>query len=138
MEPLILHLVGDYVLQSHWMAQNKAQYTHAALAHAFCYSLPFLLIGSFSAVAVIAASHFLVDRFRLARYVVWLKNTILMPPALRKEGNYYRAEEEDWRWFHCRETGYPPNTPQWLAVGLLIVADNTIHLICNYAALHYL
>ena len=71
---LILHLIGDYVTQSDWMAQNKTKAHFPAAAHALVYSLPFLLIGSWQAFAVICATHFLIDRFRLARFVVYAKN----------------------------------------------------------------
>ena len=36
------------------------------------------------------------------------------------------------------DTGYPRDTPPWLATGLLVVADNTLHLLCNAAALRWL
>ncbi len=32
-------------------------------------------------------------------------------------------------------TGYPSATPAWLAVWLLIIADNTLHLLINHYAL---
>jgi hypothetical protein len=120
---LILHLIGDYVSQSNWMALNKAKNSFAALCHATAYSLPFLLIGNLRAVLVIWATHFLIDRFRLARYVVFAKNYLGWP----------------WpQWADCHATGYPSGTPAWLAVWLLIAADNTIHLAINYSALRWL
>lgn len=73
------------------------------------------------ALAFILGTHFLIDRFRLARFVVWLKNGYMFTeigPATA--------------------TGYHNDVPPWLAVWLLIVADNTIHLICNGIALAYL
>ena len=74
MEQLILHLTGDYLTQSDWMAVNKAKRSWPALCHVMVYSLPFFLIGSTRAVAVILVTHFFIDRFRLTRYVVWTKN----------------------------------------------------------------
>jgi len=44
MEQLILHLTGDYLLQSDWMALNKIKNSRAAATHAFVYSIPFLLL----------------------------------------------------------------------------------------------
>lgn len=127
MVQLILHLIGDYVTQSDWMAQNKTKNTGAALVHALVYSLPFLwlfptqnrfCIGWF----VILWSHFFIDRFRLARYVVFAKNFLGWPwPS----------------WEDCKTTGYPSARPAWLAVWLLIAADNTIHLAINYASLRW-
>lgn len=120
---LLLHLVGDYLTQSHWMAVNKTRSSFAALCHALAYTLPFLLIAGWGAVLVIGVSHFLVDRFRLARFVVFAKNHLGWP----------------WpKWSDCSATGYPSDTMLWLAVWLLTIADNTIHLLCNAAAIAFL
>jgi len=141
---LILHLIGDYVTQSDWMAQNKTKRSCPALCHAVVYSLPFLFLKpSLAAFAVILVTHFLIDRFRLARYVVWAKNVVLRPhyllytrmPTAEAE---VEAEDTRWRWSNCSGTGYPSDAPPWLAVWLLIAADNTIHLAINYVALRWL
>lgn len=130
---LILHLIGDYVTQSDWMANNKRKHTFVAFCHALVYSLPFMFIGSVPAVAVVFFTHFLIDRFGLARYVVYAKNVILSPSV-------FRAGDElgPMKWSNCSGTGYPSETPPWLAVWLLIAADNTLHLAINYAALTWL
>lgn len=119
---LILHLIGDYVTQSDWMALRKTERSAPAAIHAAIYALPFLFIGSWQAVALIGASHFLVDRFRLARYVVFAKNFLGWPFPT---------------WSDCKATGYPSARPAWLSVWLLIVADNTIHLAMNCAFLRF-
>ncbi len=133
MTQLILHCIGDYVTQSQWMAENKTKSSFAASAHATVYSLPFLLIGSWQAFVAILLSHFLIDRFRLARFVVYAKNLMLSPH--RPCDAEYCARL---RWTNCSTTGYPSDVPPWMAVWLLIAADNTLHLICNYLALKFL
>jgi len=130
---LILHLIGDYVTQSDWMANNKRKSSWAAWCHAMVYSLPFLFIGSGWAWFVIMWTHFLIDRFGLARYVVYAKNFLLSPHRPCD-----REYVERWRWSNCSATGYPSDAPPWLAVWLLIAADNTLHLAINYAALRWL
>lgn len=180
---LIAHLFGDYIFQSDWMAQNKAKRSWPAFVHALLYSLCFLplcwmqgaVIGlwadanglhteyayrfHWTALLVIFGTHFLIDRFRLARYVVWAKNWI----GLKREN------EEEFLTRLCKErdagtgpslsiaaqyetprfvrinpplsecpTAYPPSTPIWLTTWLLIVADNSIHLAINWLALKYL
>lgn len=136
MEQLICHLFGDYIIQSDWMAQNKTRSSLAALAHAVTYALPFLLLSpSITALAVIIGTHFLIDRFRLARYVVWFKN--LMTPEGSKEGDTWIFPAK-LAWENCKATGYPLETPPFLAVWLLIIADNAIHLLVNFLALKYL
>jgi hypothetical protein len=123
---LLAHLVGDYVLQSHWMATEKTKRWWPAWAHALTYGLPFLLVTqSPAALAVIVGTHAVIDRYRLARHVVWTKN-LLAPKAHRHP------------WPECSTTGYPTDTPAWLAVWLLIIADNTMHLLINTAAVRWL
>lgn len=122
---LILHLIGDYVTQSDWMAQNKTKSSLAALIHATVYALPFLAIASVPAWLVIWSTHFFIDRFRLARYVVWLKN--------------FLGPSSSWRsWCDCSVTGYHKDVPAWLAVWLMIAADNTLHLAINAAAIAWI
>ncbi|MFI4932391.1 MAG: DUF3307 domain-containing protein [Burkholderiales bacterium] len=124
MEQLLLHLIGDYVTQTDWMARTKVTTTFAALIHAIVYSLPFLLLSSsFAAIFAIALSHFLIDRFRLARLVAFGKNKLT-----------------NWnlKWADCRDTGFPAELPVGQAFWLMIMVDNTMHLSINYAALRWL
>lgn len=115
-DQILAHLVGDYLLQSHWMATEKTKQSTAAAVHAVTYALPFVfLTRSVGALAFIVGTHFLIDRFRLARFVVWIKN-----------GDWQSAPTA---------TGYREDVPAWLAVWLLIIADNTLHLICNGVAI---
>ena len=125
MQEILAHLVGDYILQSDWMAQEKTRSTLAAASHAVVYGLPFIALGpSAAALLIIIASHLVIDRMRLARYVVFGKN--------------FLAPRSQWpRWERCRSTGYDEGRPAWLAVWLLIIADNTIHLLINHLALRY-
>jgi hypothetical protein len=156
MPQLLCHLFGDYILQSDWMAQNKTKAHWPAFVHALIYSLLFLPLcwnHGFHGLAwnVIFLTHFLIDRYRLARYVVWAKNW--MGPKNIWFCNYgcHRAGTDDYnpgKCGSCRKvrnvplsecpTGYPPTVPPWMAVWLLILADNTLHLSLNYLALRYL
>lgn len=124
-EQLILHLAGDYVTQSDWMAQEKTKKMWPAFVHATVYSLPFLLIASPLAVLVIWITHLIIDRFRLAKYVAYAKN--------------FLAPRWYWhKWSDCNQTGYVNTTPAWLAVWLMIACDNVMHLAINYLAIRYL
>jgi len=140
---LILHLIGDYVLQSDWMAQRKTKSHTAAACHALVYSLPFLLITSVNAFMVIMVTHFFIDRYRLARYVVYAKN-FLAPRdtyhGVTHDSLGIRHQWTEWwhKWEDCSATGYHKDSPPWLSVWLLIAADNTIHLLINYLAIDYL
>lgn len=93
MEQMLAHLFGDYVLQSPWMADNKSKRSWPCLVHVFYYTLPFLLLTrSWKALLAIAVSHFVLDRFALARYLTWLKNHV-SPDGFPK-------------WSLCTITGY--------------------------------
>jgi hypothetical protein len=119
MEQLILHLIGDYVTQTHRMATRKTASWAWAFAHAIVYSLPFMLLTTEPfAVFVILYSHAVIDRLRLARWVCWLKN---WPDAPLRSA-----------------TGYPLKLPAYLSGWLFIITDNTLHLTINYAALRWL
>jgi cytochrome c oxidase subunit IV len=125
-DQLVAHMVGDYILQSHWMATEKTKNGMAALIHASSYTLPFLLITTaWKALFIIFWTHYLIDRFRLARYVVWLKNGPMR----------WSDEEGEWCMKHITATGYQDDVPMWLSVWLLIITDNTLHVICNGVAI---
>lgn len=191
MTQLLAHLFGDYIFQSDWMAQGKTKRSWPALAHALLYSLCFVPLcwhpDTFSwaiqqmdtiyieriwqsvnvfhwkALLAIFCTHFLIDRFRLARYVVWAKNwmgpwkhwanmSVSSAHGLNRGEHLWMAREdvtmsspEIFQWHYSPTlplwacpTGYPPTTPIWLSTWLLIIADNTLHLAINYAALRWL
>ena len=74
-DQIVAHLVGDYLLQSDWMANEKTKKSLAALAHAVSYTVPFLCLTlKWQALVFVCVTHFVIDRWRLARYVCWLKN----------------------------------------------------------------
>jgi Protein of unknown function (DUF3307) len=159
---LLAHLWGDYLLQSDWMAQNKTKRFGPAAFHAFVYALPFLPLAWSARDPslcwfVIISTHFVIDRYRLARYLVWAKNWLgqkehwlmlddssdddahrLLLDGHLKQRKCWAGYQPTPPWRFCTNTGYPPGRPDWMAVWLLIIADNTLHLTVNYFALRYL
>lgn len=134
-DQLVAHAVGDYILQSDWMATEKTKRTMAAAAHAAAYAVPFLFLSrSLLPLVVIAGSHFVIDRWRLARFVVWAKNW-LAPRWLSVPLGRAGTMERNRPWADCQGTGYPSDRPAWLAVWLLIIADNILHVLINAWAL---
>lgn len=118
------HMVGDYMIQSHWMANEKTRRWWPAVLHGVTYTLPFALITqSWPALVVIAGTHVVIDHWRLARYVVWFRNQ-LAPFA--------------WRPSLAEATGTPASAPVWLSTWLLFIADNVIHMVINVAAVVWL
>ena len=121
---LILHLIGDYITQTDYMANNKTKNLRIAFLHALVYTIPFILITqSPVALLVILISHAIIDRYRLARYVIFAKNYL---------------NDRTLKWEDCNKTGYPSNRPEWLTVWLMIIADNTLHLTINFIAISYM
>ena len=116
---LLLHAWGDYITQNDWMATNKVKFTLkgwiACFLHALIYSLPFLFIASKEAAFIIFITHFAIDKFRLAIYLVKLKN-----------------------WCFASPTGFPAEVPAFLTVWLIIIIDNIIHITINYFSILYL
>jgi hypothetical protein len=121
----LAHLAGDYLLQTHHQATTKTSSWPPALLHAATYTAAHLpLTRSPWRLAVIGGTHAVIDRYRLAKYVTWAKNQAA-PKAHRVSVDELRATG----------TGYALNTPPWLAGWLLIISDNSLHLLLNAAAL---
>jgi hypothetical protein len=115
LEQLLCHLVGDYLLQNDWMASNKTKDMSVAAIHGATYFLPFFLItNSFWALIVILITHIIIDHYSLAREFNKLKN-------------------DCWTF-----NGFPLDRPIWLTTWVIIIMDNTMHLLINYFALRYL
>ena len=124
-DQLLAHLVGDYLLQTDHMATEKTTDLRVALLHGAAYTLPFLaLTRSWRALAVIGLTHAVIDRWRLAKHVVWAKGQAA-PAAYRQP-------------WPPTATGMPEHRPVWLTTWLMILADNTLHLLINRAALRWL
>ena len=122
-DQLVAHAVGDYLLQSEWMATEKIKRSFAAFVHCIFYILPFLFITQNPyTLAIIGGTHFFIDRWQMARYVVWIKNAPWPGSA---------------SWSECSKTGFDPKTEPWLAGWLVIIVDNIIHILINGLAITY-
>lgn len=124
---LLLHLAGDYLIQSDWMAQEKTKRWSAAIAHGVTYGLCYLVLTrSVWALLVIIVTHILIDHYRVIKYLTWLKNQI----APKKYRYTWNAAD--------RVTGYSPATPLQCGMILMVVVDNGLHLAINALAVLYL
>lgn len=124
MEQILLHLFGDYITQTEKMATEKVKSWKWALIHALIYTAPFIVLTqSPLALFVMFSTHLLIDRFRLARFLIFAKNKITSPSL---------------KWSDCSATGFHKGTPPWLAVWLMIIIDNTLHISINYLSIGYL
>jgi hypothetical protein len=141
---ILAHIIGDYFLQSDWMATLKAKKWMPAICHVLLYILPFLFITqSIWALSVICISHLLIDHFGLAKYFCWAKNFIAPKciewSKINKNGLLVSELRRNYPYDLCAESGgYSPNRPIWLTIWLMIIVDNTIHIIINGLAIKYL
>ena len=158
-DQLFVHAISDYVIQSDYMATEKLKKNSAALAHVVTYTIPFLfLTTSWKALAFIMVTHFVIDRWRLARYVCWVKNFLApkwieleikpeIPPLNATLQGYMvtppvevplTRKVRNFPWSECVGTGYHTSKPPFLSVWLLIITDNLMHVGLNALALKYM
>ena len=162
---ILAHLVGDYLLQSHWMANEKVKRWFPAVVHGITYTLPFLFITLNPwSLLIIAGTHAVIDRYRLAKHFSYLKNLIgprdyylehTWPDGVTKK----YTKDQEWTsvdtamsrpihfnmsiappfakkvktrrfWIDYKpQNGYPPGTPDWMSTWLMIITDNTLHIL---------
>ena len=126
---LMAHMIGDYVIQNDWMALEKSKHWWPVIVHGVTYTLPFIpLVYWFDvdikwlALLIIGGTHLIIDHYKLPRHVVWARNQLA--PAAYRPGH--------------TATGFSETRPDWIAVWLLIIVDNLIHVGINTLALVYL
>ncbi len=82
---LLGHLVGDFLLQTSWMAQYKATKWLPLLAHVTVYTAVIALFGLFAgglslpALALVFISHMVLDRRRFVAF--WVKRIQMVTGA---------------------------------------------------------
>lgn len=110
-DQILCHIIGDYFIQSDWMATNKKDEVFPCFIHSISYSLPFLfLTHSVLSLFVICATHFVIDHYGLPRYLIWARNWLF-------------GGTKSWK--ECELTGYSPDRPVWLAFCLMVAVDNS-------------
>jgi len=112
MEQLLLHLWGDYIIQSDWMANNKKKLTVtgelACQLHCITYTLPFLLLTTnILAIVLIYLTHYIMDRTKVLNLFMNSK----------WKGNFGKAPFAPWSIF---------------------LIDNIYHITCNFLILKYI
>jgi len=126
------HLIGDYFLQSDWMATNKKKHWWPAIKHSLFYSVPFLLVTRHPlALFVIFSTHLVIDHFDFLKYLNMLKNGMLRTRFTGDGGAWDRDIPEN-------KMGYSLDRPDHIVHWLVIIQDNTLHLILNYLAIRFL
>jgi len=124
---MTLHFVGDFLLQSDWMALNKSTYWRALLLHTTIYSLCFANYG-LSFVAITFLTHTLTDAVtsRITSEL-WFINLTPYDDCgecrMTMAQNEYLATVTNWK-RHCF----------FVAIG----ADQLIHMWTLYLTAYYL
>lgn len=128
---ILAHLLGDYVFQNNWMANQKTSRWGPALIHGAIHSLIYYALAVWVApletplwqiilgVLVIGATHAVIDRYRLVKQAIWGINQ-----AAPRSSRYTWAEAK-------ANAGYEEKTPVWMKTWLMIIFDNTVHLTIN-------
>ena len=140
-DQLLAHAIGDYIIQSDWMATNKTKAHIACLIHAIAYGAVFLFFTqSPLAIMAIVSTHFVIDRWHLARFIIWARNWVGIPEASEPSygGQYPLWDTVNKPWNECKATGFKPDRPVWLATWLLIITDNILHVLINGMAIRWL
>jgi hypothetical protein len=70
------HLIGDYIIQNDWMAQNKKKSDLHCAIHVVTYMIPFLLCGlNWWQMLLIAAQHYHSDRTNFVGWFMEIKGS---------------------------------------------------------------
>jgi len=118
MQQLLIHLLGDYLFQTGYMANNKAKSHLPALIHVLVYTSFFLILTRNPiTLFVICSTHFIIDRFRIPKYLIWIREGCKYP---------------------LTDTGFSKETPPFISTWLFIITDNAMHLSINFLALRYI
>ncbi len=147
----LCHVIGDFWLQSDWMAMNKNKKTWNCLIHVLIYTACFLLLTtSWKALLFIGVTHFIFDRFPvLIKRTIWLKNhfpTGDYPPYEWCDStgyfddspyNTYKLNEKREAWVRGNVLNDWYGNPRhfFITIWLYIFCDNSLHLLCNLIAL---
>ena len=146
---LLCHFVGDFWLQSDWMALNKSKKTWNCLVHVLIYTACFTVLTlSWKALLFIGITHFILDRWHIIlKRLIWFRGHFPLgeyPPFVlcdttgyfddspynTRPFNKYTPEEQE-----TLKKRYGNPRLFFISMWLYIVHDNVLHLICNLIAL---
>ena len=152
MEQLLVHILGDFCLQSDYMAMNKSKRWFPCIVHVIIYTSCFLMLTtSWKALLVIGLTHLILDHYpQMLRRLIWLRNHLnprleYVPYDKCNITGYYDTIGKDINppsraiLYQPIEVtnGYSPRL-NYVTIWLYIVHDNLTHLAINYFALKYL
>jgi hypothetical protein len=146
---ILAHLCGDYLFQNQWMAEEKTKKVWVAILHADIYTacyVPLVLSlhlsnwHTFWILYIIFVTHGIIDHWRLVKPFIWFRNQLA---------------PRYWRYLYKMQVDviYTPYKGQFgeqvkpgisltaenfaLNFWLMVIADNTIHLLINVGTLRW-
>lgn len=135
---ILAHFFGDFLLQSHFMAERKLKEFWVCVFHVTVYTIPFyfMVSANWKFLCVIASTHLIIDYFKVAEKVSWLKNVSLNPNLWREAFFVGREEVLRYHYNNCKY-GYPQHVPEHLSLWLMIIVDQILHILTNYWIYRY-
>jgi len=109
MEQLIFHLIGDYVTQNQWLAANKVKFNYDGWAACLCHAALYSVPFYFT--------------YSTSAWVVILTTHFFI--------DKFRLAKY---WLNLVNWDFKATFPFWL----IIIVDNTFHLLINYLSIKYL
>lgn len=135
---LILHALGDYLIQNDYMALNKKKkgwHGHIACQiHCITYALPFWYFYGIKVAFGVYLSHFIIDRYHLIEMFLAIRNGLIKKPWTDEAGCRHSIA---YQLAHVDNFGYSPERPVLITVWLYIIVDNIFHVLCNYFCITY-
>jgi hypothetical protein len=142
------HFVGDYIFQNQWMAIGKSQPGRlghiACTVHVLLYTFAVALFTGWHPLflLVVAVPHWIIDRWSLATYILWLKNGYSPWTAWEKtpppETPQIIPDEYFPKIVAAKEDKMIANV--WkvaFAAPVYIFNDNTLHWVCLWFTCKY-
>jgi len=75
---VLAHLIGDYLIQTDWMALNKKKSSFVCFVHVITYLIPFLFCGfTWWQLLLIGTEHFIQDRTNIVLWFMKVKGSKL-------------------------------------------------------------
>lgn len=140
---LLLHLWGDFIVQTDTQAKGKklpGRYgAWCCLKHVTTYSIPFAFIApSVLSWLVIFITHFIIDRTKIIDYLLAIKNGVYKDIPCTDMTTNPPTPKGTFRDYDISNFGFSLDRPFALSIWLYIAADNICHITINYLALRYL
>jgi hypothetical protein len=122
---ILAHLIGDYLLQNDWMAQNKQKSSWACTVHVATYMIPFFFCGLTEwQFLLIAIQHWVQDRAS-----VWIFDNGEFTDGKLYDEEGHRANQVSFVKYLMIKTGHRDFTKEPFAPWSIILTDNIIHIL---------